>query len=152
RNRDQTKKPERFVVITSTLAVAGLVPSNVTDEGVTMQEAPVGMPEQVNVTTLLKPPLGVIVTVKLADCPALIVFPVGLSESVKSAVFPEGGATDCKVCTRSRRPLPMPLPTGTACATPAAALPSFVVGSRFSKRAPAPETKGALKEVPHPAA
>ena len=100
----------------------------------------------------MKPPLGVIETVKLADCPAPTVAVLGLTAALKSAVFPFAGATDCKACTRSNRPLPMPEPTGIACATAAAAFDSFVAGSRFSKRAPAPETKGALKEVPHPAA
>ena len=91
-------------------------------------------------------------TVKLADCPALMVSVFGLTEVLKSAVFPLAGATDCKACTRSNRPLPIPEPTGIACATAAAAFDSFVVRSRLSRRAPAPETKGALKEVPHPAA
>ena len=140
------------MVITTTLAVAALVPSKVTEEGATVQEAPVGTPEQLNITTLLNPPLGVSVTVKLADCPALMVFPVGFTEALKSEVFPVTGVTDCKACTKSSRPLPMPEPTGTACATAAAAFDWFVVGSRFSKRASAPDTNGALKEVPHPAA
>ena len=51
RNRGETKKPERCVVITTSLALDGLVPSNVTEEGATVQDAPVGMPEQLNVTT-----------------------------------------------------------------------------------------------------
>lgn len=113
-NRGEAKKPERCVVITMTLALAGLVPSNVTEEGATVHEAPVGIPEQLNVTTLLNPPLGVIVTVKLADCPGLMASVVGLTEALKSAVFPVAGVTDCKACTKSSRPLPMPVPTGTA--------------------------------------
>src|SRR5215472_2607922 len=97
RNCGHVKKPERCVVVTMTLAVDAWLPSKVTEDGTTVQDAPVGMPEQVNVTTLLNPPVGVSVTVKLADCPALIVSPVGLTEALKSALFPIGGATDCKV-------------------------------------------------------
>lgn len=53
--------------------IEGLVPSKVAEEGATVQEAPVGISAQLNITTVLNPPLGVIVTVKLADCPALTV-------------------------------------------------------------------------------
>lgn len=51
RNSGQVKKPERCVVITVTVAVAALLPFNVTEDGDTVQEAPVGIPEQVNITT-----------------------------------------------------------------------------------------------------
>src|SRR2546421_7055686 len=51
RNRGQAKKPERWVVMTTTLALEALVPSKVTEEGATVQEAPVGIPEQLKVTT-----------------------------------------------------------------------------------------------------
>ena len=112
-----------------------------------------GRPEQLNIATLLKPPLGVTETVNVADCPALIESVLGLTETAMSAVFPGGGATDCKACTKSRRPLPMPgSDNGTAWAMAVAALDWLVVLSKFKSRAPAPETKGALKDVPHPAA
>lgn len=91
-------------------------------------------------------------TVKVADCPALIVSLPGLRETPKSGVLPTGAEMDCKACTKSKRPLPIPAPRGTAWATAAAALDSLVVVSAFNKRAPAPETNGALKDVPHPAA
>ena len=51
RNRGQAKKPERWVVMTTTLALEALVPSKLTEEGATVQEAPVGIPEQLKVTT-----------------------------------------------------------------------------------------------------
>ncbi len=59
---------------------------------------------------------------------------------------------DCKARTRSRRPLPIPSPTGTALAIALAAWLWPVPLSKSKSRAAAPETKGALKEVPELAA
>jgi hypothetical protein len=114
RDCGQIGKAEPLVVVTTTWAFEAFVPSKVTDGGVTMQEAPAGRPEQPNTTTRLNPPLGVTETAYVADCPGLTVFPLGPMETEKSAVFPAAGETDCKACTRSRRPLPMPAPSGTA--------------------------------------
>ncbi|PYT69824.1 MAG: hypothetical protein DMG39_17510, partial [Acidobacteria bacterium] len=104
-------------------------------------------PEQLNITTLLNPPLGVTETVYVADCPGLTAAVPGLMDTEKSSGLVVAGDMDCNVCTKSNLPLPMPAPTGTAWATAAAALDSLVVGSTFSNRAPAPETNGALKDA-----
>lgn len=51
RNCGQVNIVERCVVITTRVAPAGFVPSKVTVDGATVQEAPVGKPEQLNITT-----------------------------------------------------------------------------------------------------
>lgn len=47
----QRSKAERLVVVTTAVAFAAWVPSRVTDDGDTVQVAPVGRPEQLNTTT-----------------------------------------------------------------------------------------------------
>jgi len=49
-NRGQSNAPP-WEVVTTNLAVDAFVPSKVTEDGATVQEAPVGRPEQVNITT-----------------------------------------------------------------------------------------------------
>src|SRR5204863_2595789 len=66
----------------------------------------------------------------------------------KSRVTPAADSAS----TKSNRPLPISGAIQTAWATAAAACDSLVLGCRFRKSAAPPETKGALKEVPHPAA
>ena len=51
------------VVISVTVAVAGFVPSSVTDDGETVQVAPSGAPVQFHVTVCVKPCAGGAVTV-----------------------------------------------------------------------------------------
>lgn len=46
----QIGNAESFVVVTATWALEAFVPSSVTDDGATVQEAPVGKPEQLNTT------------------------------------------------------------------------------------------------------
>src|SRR5712692_257928 len=90
------------VVFSARVAVTGL-PFGVTEAGVSVQVASAGKPEQLTDTGLLKPPVGVIVKVKVAVSPALILAVDGLEATVKS-----GGAT------------PFPLSPTTCC--PAASL------------------------------
>jgi hypothetical protein len=47
----QIGKTEPLVVVTTTWAFEALVPSRVTDRGVTVQEVPAGRPAQLNTTT-----------------------------------------------------------------------------------------------------
>jgi hypothetical protein len=51
------------VVVSVTAAVAGFAPSSVTDDGETVQVAPIGAPVQFHVTVCVKPCAGVAVTV-----------------------------------------------------------------------------------------
>lgn len=71
------------VVFTTRVTVAGL-PLGVTDVGVNVQVESAGKPEQLNDTALLKPPAGVIVKVKVADWPALMLALDGLAAMAKS--------------------------------------------------------------------
>ena len=50
RDYRQIGNAEPFVVVTVTWALEAFVPSSVTDHGATVQEAPVGKPEQRNTT------------------------------------------------------------------------------------------------------
>src|SRR5882762_7536231 len=69
-----------------------------------------------------------------------------------SKSFPVPADVALSAWTKSNRPWPISGPMGTACAVTAAALDSLTLDRRFRNKAAAPETKGALKEVPHPAA
>ena len=55
-----------------TVSVAMSVPSGVSDAGAKLQLAPLGNPEQVNVTAWLNPPCGITATEALPDCPTVI--------------------------------------------------------------------------------
>jgi len=88
-------------------------PSRVTDDGETVQVAAAGAPVQVHVTVLLKPSLGESVTVKFAVSPAVTVLVEGLAAAAKSGEVLVGW-TDWRAWTMSRRPLPMPAPSGCA--------------------------------------
>ena len=52
-------------------------PFGVTEAGTNAQLVPAGSPVQANDTGWLKPPVGVTVNLKVADCPRLIVAEVG---------------------------------------------------------------------------
>ena len=75
---------ERAVVVMVTVALAFVEPSSVADAGEMVQVAAAGAPEQVQVTVLLKPPLGERETVKLAVSPAVTVLVAGLAAATKS--------------------------------------------------------------------
>ena len=90
--------------------------------------------------------------VKIAEPPAEIVAVAGAAVTVKSgdAVAPD---RDWSAGIKSSRPWSMPGPlSGAACATAAAASDSVIAVFKLRASAAAPETKGALNEVPHPAA
>ena len=53
----------RAVVVSVTVAVAGFVPSSVTDDGETVQVAPIGAHVQFHITVCVKPCAGDAVTV-----------------------------------------------------------------------------------------
>src|SRR5256885_921888 len=88
-------------------------PSNVTEDGETVQVAAVGAPVQVHATLLLKPPLGESVTVKFAVSPAVTVLVAGPAAAAKSGDVLVGW-TDWRAWTTSSRPLPIPAPRGCA--------------------------------------
>lgn len=88
-------------------------PSKVSEEGETVQVAAAGAPAQVQVTLLLKPPLGERVTVKFAVSPAVTVLLAGPAAAAKSGDVLVGW-TDWSAWTTSRRPLPIPAPSGCA--------------------------------------
>src|SRR6266568_1230436 len=73
-----------------TVVTAATLPPGVTVAGVKLQAAPVGNPLQENETLSLKPPDGVMVAVKVADCPAFTVAVVALRARPKS----RGGAAN----------------------------------------------------------
>jgi len=67
-------------------AVAGEEPVKVTDEGETVQVAPVGQaPERIRLTVPLNPYKGLIVSVEFPDCPGAGMMTVaGFAEMLKS--------------------------------------------------------------------
>jgi len=77
------------VVVMEMAAVAGEEPVKVTDEGETMQVAPVGQaPERIRLTVPLKPFKGLMVTVESPDCPgAGIVMLAGFAPRLKSVTL-----------------------------------------------------------------
>lgn len=101
------------MVVTTTFAVEAFVPSRVTEEGETVQPAPCGRPEHLNIATRLNPPLGVTEAVLGGGIPRMNGVGAGTHGTEKFAGLPAAG-TDCKACTKSKRPLPMAGPIGTA--------------------------------------
>ena len=77
---------ERDVVVIVAVAVAA-IPLSVTEAG-KEQEAAGGLPLQLSVTGPPVSPPGVTVTVKVVDCPAVIVAALGAAEIVKAARVP----------------------------------------------------------------
>ena len=72
----------RAVVVKVTVAVAVCVPSRVKVEGETLQVAPAGAPMQLHVTAWLNPLAGATDSVKVAVCPAAMVWLSGDTETV----------------------------------------------------------------------
>src|SRR5207237_9951651 len=87
RDCGQSGRAEFFVVVTTSGAVEERGPSEVTEDGATLQEAPAGRPEQLNIKTLLNPPRGVTETVYVADCPGLTAAVPGLMDTVVGSTF-----------------------------------------------------------------
>jgi hypothetical protein len=85
------------VVVIVRADVAALAPG-VTEGGTKLHAAPVGRPEQVRATALLKPPEGVMVTVEVAELPAVTeAGESAVAPMLKSATTPAGclKATTC---------------------------------------------------------
>lgn len=70
------------VVVSVTVAVAGLDPLSVSDDGETVQVAACGAPAQAQVTVCFEPFSGAADTVKLACCPAVMVVVDGVAETL----------------------------------------------------------------------
>ena len=74
-------------MLTVSVVVTALAPLGVTVAGLKVQEALAGKPEQEKLTCWLNPPLGVMLTVVVAELPCAALPLVGLREMLKS---PEG--------------------------------------------------------------
>jgi len=72
----------RAVVVKVTVAVTVWVPSSVNIEGETLQVVPAGAPMQLHITVWLNPFSGAADSVKVAVCPATIVWLSGDAETV----------------------------------------------------------------------
>jgi hypothetical protein len=79
----------RFVVVIFNVVVAAPVPVGVTVEGDATQLASFGKPLQVIVTAELKPPVGLILTARLAEFPAANVTVGELTARLKSPDGPK---------------------------------------------------------------
>ena len=73
-------------VETVSVVVDAEVPEGVTVAGEKLHDAPVGSPEQVNVTAEVKPFCGVTDTVAVPFCPAVMVSEEGEAATVKLGV------------------------------------------------------------------
>src|SRR5258707_9784022 len=101
----------RTVVAMVTVELALFEPSNVAEDGETVQVAAGGAPVQVQLTVPLNPPPGEREAVKIADSPAVMVLLAGPAAAAKSGDVLVGW-TDWRAWTTSSRPLPIPAPTG----------------------------------------
>jgi len=140
----------RAVVVNVTVTLAAFVLLSVTVAGETVHMAAGGAPAQLQVTVPLNLFAGAAATVKFAGLPATMVALDGPAETMKSGdAFPAGKPPSA--ISRSSRPLPISAPTNCAWATAEAARDSLMSVRKFRSKAPAPETNGALNDVPHPA-
>jgi hypothetical protein len=80
---------ERAVVVIETEIEAELEPFGVTDEGLTVQVAAAGAPEQLKETSWLNPPSGLTTRFRFANRPAFTVAEPGEAAKEKSIPVPE---------------------------------------------------------------
>jgi hypothetical protein len=82
-NRKRGVNAEDWAAVAIVNVVLAALPLGVTVEGLKLQVAPVGSPEQAKLTCWLNPPAGVTVTVVVADWPAVTVPEFGESPMLK---------------------------------------------------------------------
>ena len=91
-NRDLRGETIKLATLAAVLMVNTEVPAaplSDTDEGEKLHAALVGAPEQAKATVPLNPPLGVNVTVAVADAPAATELTVGATAIAKSGLAPD---------------------------------------------------------------